>query len=97
MAYKELERVTGYGTVTKLDGSAIGERQYRLRASPMMLAAGYGEMPATGQIGGFVEVRSSEGLDLVGQELVLSLKDGRSLRFVFINTDGMIAARGKLE
>ena len=100
MPYREVERLHGVGTISKGDGALIGQRQYDLTVSQRMLDAGNGHMsPGLFHIHGFVRLQGYEGMSLVAEnaELVLELKDGRSLPFFFSSSDGEIAARGALE
>lgn len=100
MAYREVERLRGSGTISKVDGTVIGKRSYDLTVSQRMLDAGRGEtIPGLFRIRGFIRLHGHEGLSFVtdNAELVLELEDGRSLPFFFSSSDGEIAARGGLK
>jgi hypothetical protein len=65
-----------------------------------MVDVGGGEtVPGLLHIEGTVDLEGMEGTTLViaGDKLVLKLSDGRSLPFFFTDSDGRIAARGRLE
>lgn len=100
MAYREVERPNGIGILKKSDGTAIGERRYDLVVYQQMHDAGHGEqIPGMKQIEGRIHLEEGEGFDFVihNAELILELKDGRSLPFFFTNNNGKIAARGALK
>src|SRR5438445_13483605 len=100
MSYREVERLDDWGIIFRADGSEVGRRRYHLIIRQHMLDVGRGEkIPGLLQIDGSVDLEEMEGIGLVmaGDELILKLNDGRSLPFFFSNSDGRIAARGRLE
>ena len=94
---REVDRLMGIGTVTRLDGSIVGDRNYSLIKWVDVVSDGRGgEVQEPRSIEGRITLHGDEGLTLVGQDLVLKLKDGSSPPFFFTNSSGWIAARGAL-
>jgi len=97
MKRERVETLAGNGTVSKADGSVIGERAYALTVWADILSDGHGgETPRVTSTEGRISVQGPEGTALLGQNLILELEDGRLLPFFFMDANGKICPRGDL-
>lgn len=87
---KLIERPAGTGTVTRADGTRVGQRRYTLHVYREYHAP---DIPGQFLIEGRIHVDADEGAALVmaGQSLTLTLEDQRVLDFEMTDAGGTIA------
>ena len=95
-----IERASGTGSVTRKDGTPLGEVNYDLRVYQRIMDVGTKDGPES--VSGLISIEGQvEGLDSFalmseGAMLTLRLEDGRELEFFFKDIKGRIAAGGGL-
>ena len=87
------EELSGVGLVEDVDGAVIGQRHYYLAVWTLEKD---GSNPAAQSIDGELELEPNEFSTLEGRSLMLTLEDGRRLRFFVSGPNGAIAALGEL-
>jgi hypothetical protein len=100
MSHREIEQLSGTGTVRKSDGSVLGAREYELVVLQRMLPDGRGgEIPGVKHIDGHIRLLGDEALSLVvnREKLTLVVQDGRSVEFFVSSSSGKITFSGPLE
>lgn len=95
---QKVETLVGEGEIKRENGTSLGIRAYQLTRWQRIHDDGRGgQIPGLFSIEGHITLNAYEGLELVGESLVLELQDGRALPFFFKNNNGQIAARGALK